>query len=101
MNESGQNLDGQKDKAKKSGWLREIINFILIAVFVILPFRLFVAQPFIVSGESMDPTFATGDYLIIDQISYRFEGPKRDSVLIFKYPNDPSKYFIKRIIGLP
>lgn len=86
---------------KKGGWLREIINFALIAVFIVLPFRLFIAEPFIVSGESMDPTFGNGEYLIVDQLSYRFETPKRESVVIFKYPRDPSKYFIKRIIGLP
>jgi len=49
----------------------------------------------------MFPTFHDGDYLIVDQLSHHFEDPKRDSVVIFKYPYDTSKYFIKRIIGLP
>lgn len=79
----------------------ELIRFVLIAVFVVLPIRVFIAQPFIVSGSSMDPTFANGEYLIVDEISYRFEDPQRGDVVIFKYPNDPSKFFIKRIIGLP
>ncbi|MCI5108720.1 MAG: signal peptidase I [Candidatus Pacebacteria bacterium] len=81
--------------------LTEIFQFALIAVFIILPFRLFVAQPFLVNGQSMYPTFNNGDYLIVDQLSYRFEDPERGSVLIFRYPNDPSTFFIKRIIGLP
>jgi signal peptidase I len=68
---------------------------------IVLPIRLFVAQPFIVSGASMQPTFATGDYLIIDQITYDFQPPERQDVVVFRYPNDPSKFFIKRIIGLP
>jgi len=80
---------------------KEIIQFALIAAFIVLPFRLFIAQPFIVNGASMDPTFASGEYLIVDQISYHFNHPSRGSVLIFKYPEDPSKYFIKRVIGLP
>ena len=42
-----------------------------------------------------------GDYLIIDEISYRFEKPERGDVVIFRYPLDPSQFFIKRIIGLP
>jgi signal peptidase I len=49
----------------------------------------------------MDPTFKTGEYLIVDELSYHFGEPERGSVLIFKYPKDPSKYFIKRVIGLP
>lgn len=50
----------------------------------------------------MDPTFHTGEYLIVDQLTYKtFDDPKRGSVVIFRYPEDPSKFFIKRIIGLP
>ncbi len=79
----------------------EVIRFVLIAVFVVLPIRLYVAQPFIVSGASMDPTFANGEYLVVDEVSYRFEDPKRGDVIIFRFPQDPSKFFIKRIIGLP
>lgn len=81
--------------------LKEIFEFALIAIFIVLPFRLFIAQPFLVNGQSMYPAFNNGDYLIVDQLTYRFQEPKRESVLIFKYPNDPSKYFIKRVIGLP
>ncbi len=81
--------------------LSEILQFILIAVFIVLPIRLFIAQPFVVSGQSMYPTFHDGDYLIVDQITYYLEDPERGSVAIFKYPYDTSKYFIKRIIGLP
>ncbi len=49
----------------------------------------------------MDPTFATGQYLIVDELSYRFEPPNRGDVIVFKYPKDPTQYFIKRVIGLP
>jgi signal peptidase I len=62
---------------------------------------MFIAQPFIVSGESMDNTFHSGEYLIVDQLSYYFEKPNRGDVVIFRYPRDPSKFFIKRVIGLP
>lgn len=79
----------------------EIIRFAILALVFVIPFRFFVAQPFIVSGASMHPTFETGQYLIVDQISYRFEEPQRGEVIIFKYPSDPSKYFIKRIVALP
>jgi signal peptidase I len=79
----------------------ELVRFALIALIIVIPIRLFVAEPFVVSGSSMFPTFENGNYLIVDKISYRFHRPERDDVIVFKYPNDPSKYFIKRIIGLP
>lgn len=85
----------------KENFFTEIFKFAFIALLIVVPFRFFIAQPFIVSGESMSPTFETGEYLIVDQVTYRFEDPKRGDVVIFKYPRDPSKYFIKRIIGLP
>lgn len=83
------------------GFFAEIVNFALIALVIVLPIRMFIAQPFIVSGASMEHTFQSGEYLIVDQLSYRFEEPKRGDVIIFRYPKDPSKYFIKRIIGIP
>lgn len=81
--------------------LSEIIQFTLIAVLIVVPFRLFVAQPFVVNGESMFPTFDDGDYLIVDQLTYHFKTPERGSVVVFRYPYEPNKFFIKRIIGLP
>jgi len=88
---------------KETMWdfIRDIVKFTIIAVVIVAPIRYFIAQPFIVSGESMDPTFANGQYLIIDEITYRMHSPERGDVVIFKYPKDPSKYFIKRIVGLP
>ena len=49
----------------------------------------------------MEPNFDTGNYLLIDEISYRFREPGREEVIVFKYPNNPSTYYIKRILGLP
>lgn len=88
------------ETAEKSS-LAEIVRFALIALIIVLPIRWYVAQPFIVSGASMEETFHNNDYLIVDQITYRFEEPKRGDVIIFRYPRDHSKYFIKRLIGLP
>ena len=84
---------------KNSFW--DFIKFTVIAVLIVIPIRLWVAQPFIVSGASMEPTFDNGNYLIVDEISYRFEKPKIGDVIIFRYPLDPSKYFIKRIVNIP
>jgi len=86
---------------KEIGFFAEITRFTLIALFIVIPIRIFIAQPFIVQGASMDPTFETGQYLIVDQLTYRFEDIERGDVIVFKYPKDPSKFFIKRVIGVP
>ncbi len=88
-------------KYEEEGFLGEIIRFSILALVIVLPIRIFIAQPFIVSGASMETTFSTGQYLIVDQLTYRFEEPMRGEVIIFRYPKDPSKFFIKRIIGIP
>ena len=91
----------QPQSKKGVSFFMEILKFAIIASVIVVPLRLYIAQPFVVSGASMDPTFETGEYLIVDQLSYHFEAPKRESVIVFRYPNDKTKFFIKRIIGLP
>ena len=98
---------------QNTSFTRDLLNFILIVVFIVLPIRLFVAQPFVVVGTSMEPTFLNNDYLIVDELSYRLKDPKRGDVIVFKYHSGleeqtggsnnekDSKYFIKRIIALP
>ncbi len=86
---------------KRDSFFTELLTFACIALIIVLPVRLFIAKPFIVSGASMEPTFDTGEYLIVDELTYHFEQPARGDVIIFKYPKDPTQYFIKRIIGLP
>ncbi len=81
--------------------LKEILIFALIAFGIVLPFRAYVAEPYLVDGLSMDPTFKTGDYLIVNKLKYEIGTPERNSVIVFRYPNDPTKSFIKRVIGLP
>lgn len=91
----------EKKPIRGAGFLRELITFVIIAVCIIYPFRKYVAEPYIVSGTSMSPTFETGHYLIIDKISYRFNLPQRDDVIVMKFPEDTTRDFIKRVIGLP
>ncbi len=79
----------------------EITKVVVIALLIVLPIRYFLFQPFLVKGESMEPNFGTGDYLIIDQLSYRIREPQRGEVVVFKYPHLPSQRYIKRIVGLP
>ena len=88
--------------------MRKILSFvwetakiIIIALLIVVPIRYFVFQPFFVKGQSMEPAFENGDYLIIDELSYKLRTPERGEVVVFKYPNDPSQRYIKRIISLP
>ncbi|MBU1091615.1 signal peptidase I [Patescibacteria group bacterium] len=97
--EENKEVTVKKTGFKQSVW--EFIKFVIIAVIIVVPIRLWVAQPFIVSGSSMVPNFENGEYLIVDEFSYHFREPQRGEVIIFRFPQDPSRFFIKRIIGLP
>jgi signal peptidase I len=79
----------------------ELLKVVAISIVIIIPIRYFLIQPFYVKGASMEPTFHDHEYLIIDEISYRFGEPKRGDVIVFRYPRDPREYYIKRVIGLP
>jgi signal peptidase I len=92
---------GEQQARKYLVMVWDFVKIIAIAALIVLPVRYFIFQPFIVKGDSMVPNFHTGDYLIIDEISYRFYEPKRGDVVVLKYPLDPSQRYIKRIIGLP
>ena len=92
-------LQSQKEGLFLFAW--EIIKVAVLALVIILPLRYFVAQPFYVKGASMEPSFEDGDYLIIDEISYRFTEPERGEVVVFRFPEDPRQFFIKRLIALP
>jgi len=79
----------------------EITKIVVVALAIVIPIRYFLFQPFFVKGQSMEPNFENGDYLIVDEISYRLRPPERGEVVVFKYPENLSQRFIKRIIGLP
>ncbi|MBT6254195.1 signal peptidase I [Candidatus Uhrbacteria bacterium] len=79
----------------------EIVQIVVIAAAIIIPVRFFLVQPFYVRGASMEPSYYDREYLLIDEISYRFAEPHRGDVIVFRYPRDTSEFFIKRIIGLP
>jgi signal peptidase I len=96
------------EEPKFNTWIKGFIEFIIetvkvivVSLAIILPVRYFLIQPFYVKGASMEPNFHDHEYLIIDEISYRFNEPQRGEIVVFRYPKDPRQYFIKRIIGLP
>ena len=78
----------------------EVIKIVVISLAIIIPIRYFLIQPFYVKGASMEPNFYDYEYLIIDEISYRFHEPARGEVVVLEDPRNPARFFIKRVIGL-
>jgi signal peptidase I len=85
--------------------LWDLLKTILIFAVIYFVVKTFIAQPFLVKGRSMEQTFSDGDYLIVDELSYRFRDPQRFEVIVFHTEFIPGgaqrEYYIKRVIGLP
>lgn len=104
--------DDKIKTAKKKGKLRETIESILVALFFALLIRTFVVQAFKIPSGSMEPTLLVGDYLLVNKFIYgykfplinkrvlTFKKPERGDVIVFKYPVDPDKDFIKRVVAV-
>jgi signal peptidase I len=78
-------------------WMRDLIISVFISLFIIL----FVYQPVKVEGGSMEPGLEDQERIFINKLAYRLENIQRGDVIVFRYPRDPRKNFIKRVIGLP
>lgn len=102
FNDTGENIQQQQDRDKKHGmYLGEILESVAIAVILAVIIRFFLFQPFYIPSGSMEPTLQPGDRIIVNKITYRFSEPKRGDIMVFKYPRDPKRDFIKRAVGLP
>ncbi|MFZ2190218.1 MAG: signal peptidase I [Candidatus Magasanikiibacteriota bacterium] len=87
--------------AKTSLFFLELIKIVILAAITIGLVRYFLFKPFYVKGQSMEPNFYESDYLIIDELSYRFREPERGEVIVFRAPVDKKEFYLKRILGLP
>jgi signal peptidase I len=97
---------------KKKGMLRENIEAILVAVVLALFIRSFVVQAFKIPSGSMKNTLLVGDHILVNKFIYGvkfpfvdttiipLEDPKRGDIIVFRFPEDPSKDFIKRVVGI-
>jgi signal peptidase I len=97
------------------GFLYEVVKMLILAVVIVVPIRIFLFQPFIVRGASMEPNFAEKEYLIINEFGYKyidlFDGaltiePRKDlargEIIVFREPvGDHKDFYIKRVIGVP
>jgi signal peptidase I len=80
--------------------LSELIQTLLIAAILFLGIN-FVSARIRVEGSSMEPSLHDGEFVVVNRLAYRWSEPQRGDIIVFYYPNDPSRRFIKRIIGLP
>jgi len=79
-------------------WMVQHAYFLVAALVLVIAVRGLFVQPFVMSGQSMSPTYSAGDYLLIERVSTKHE---RGDIVVHKYPQDRSKVFLKRVIGLP
>ncbi|MEG6615316.1 signal peptidase I [Peptococcaceae bacterium 1198_IL3148] len=89
-------IDGVKTSA-----LRELLESVVIAVVLAIVIRMFVIEPFYIPSGSMEPTLMVNDRIIVSKLSYHFEQPEYGDIVVFKYPMDTSRNFVKRLIGEP
>ncbi|HWE64039.1 MAG TPA: signal peptidase I [Chloroflexota bacterium] len=78
----------------------ELIETLAITVILFLIARASL-QPFTVQGQSMEPTLHNHEFILVEKVTYWFHGPQRGDIVVFKYPDDPTQDYIKRVIGLP
>ena len=102
-----------KKEVRKKGKLRENIEAIIIAVILALFIRMFVVQAFKIPSGSMKPTLQIGDHILVNKFIYGVKlpyvrktiipvsEPERGDIIVFKYPEEPDKDFIKRVIAIP
>ncbi len=90
----------QRSANRASGIMRELVETIVLTLVIFFLVRT-VIQNYRIDGISMEPNFHNGQFLIINKLAYHLGEPARGDVIVFRYPRDPSRDFIKRVVGLP
>lgn len=80
---------------------KEYVKAGFVAILLALFIRTFVAQAFKIPSESMLNTLMVGDHLLVNKLVYHFWEPQRGDIIVFQYPMDPTRDFVKRVVGLP
>ncbi len=107
----------EEDSLTAGGFFLEMVKVFILAAIIIIPVRTFFFQPFFVQGSSMEPNFEDGEYLIVNEFGYKrtdvgpsgsplftvspFHDLTRQEPIVFRSPQKPDVYLIKRVIGLP
>ena len=93
------NNAGVSEKKRGKSPLGEAFESIVVAIILAVLIRLFVVEPFYIPSGSMEPTLKEHDRIIVSKLNYRFQDPKRGDIIVFKYPVDPKRNFVKRLIA--
>lgn len=102
-NQSEINPELSQPKERRSGFLqflKDVLETLILAIVLFVSINLISAR-IRVDGASMEPTLVSGEYVIVNRISYRLGSPKRGDIIVFHFPRDPKEEYIKRVIGLP
>ncbi|RJX17591.1 MAG: signal peptidase I [Ammonifex sp.] len=86
--------------ANKTSFFSDILESLVIAVLLAVLLRAFVFVPRVIPSGSMIPTLYEKDRIIVSKITYRFHPPQRGDVIVFRYPLDPKRNYVKRLVGL-
>jgi signal peptidase I len=91
-----------QDAGRRQGksLVREMVETLVLTAVLFFIARATV-QPFRVDGHSMDPTLHDSEFILVDKVSYRIGQPQRGDIVVFKFPGDTTRDFIKRVIGVP
>jgi signal peptidase I len=87
------------EAGKRNSLLVEIVQSLAVAVVLAFIIHTFVMQNFRIPSASMEPTLQIQDYIFAGKLNYRFQEPKRGDIVVFKYPKDTKRYFVKRLIA--
>ncbi len=99
MDQAGQDRPAERYGKKGKSAVMELLESVAVAVLLAVIIRMFIFQPFYIPSGSMEPTLHIGDRIIVSKISYYFQEPQRGDIIVFKFPLDPKRDFVKRIIA--
>jgi len=85
---------------KSRSFFSEVFQSVAIAVLLAVLIRLFILEPFYIPSGSMEPTLKENDRILVSKLNYYFEEPERGDVIVFKYPRDTSRNFVKRVVAV-
>ena len=95
--------EASQPKSKRSGFLSflvDILETLVLSVILFVSINIISAR-IRVDGASMEPTLFSGEYVVVNRLSYRLGSPRRGDIIVFHFPRDPKEEYIKRVIGLP
>ena len=102
-NQSAVIPEASQPKSKRSGFLSflvDILETLVLSVVLFVSINIISAR-IRVDGASMEPTLFSGEYVVVNRLSYRLGSPHRGDIIVFHFPRDPKEEYIKRVIGLP